>query len=374
MRIVTRVPRWASAVVAFACFYFGLDMAIWLLFRRMHVATWPAETVAALAQIHLCVLGAAMAAYGFWRPLAFHPKVRPGYRDWLRSTPWHPGMRLPIGPITLAWWDVPVLLAGAALAHWHIHSSISVPVLAFCCGYLFSSVMVLADTFPCAAYALAVGCAFVVRWIQTPAVSAVVAVGLVLLVQVALLGSLRRFPWERDPLSKAPATPGWLAMIPHDCKPLFSNRAAIAVCAALVCWAWSLLSVLEGEMSRGDAVIVVFVASAWGSVLRWAAYWGLYRPTLTLVGRLRTGRLVVRGYDQMLLAPIAAPIVGGVIALGLGRIATSGPLIVALAGAASTAVLLMGPPSMPVWQLTGNHRTTGFQRSPHSARTRSART
>ena len=364
MKTLSRVPGWTVAALLFVLAYGGIDIALWLLFRRMHVTTWPPEVRATVQSIHQLVLCSSAVLYGLWRAVAFHPAGRNGYRIWLRTTPWHPGMPLPLGPITLTWWDAPVLLTSVALAHWHMRVSISLPLLAFSCGYLLASFVALRTTLPWGAYVVALGGAFVVRWIQTIDLAATFAVGLVAFTQIALNRSLLRFPWERDPLHDPPATPGWLAMIPNDHKPIVSKVHAVAASTLVGFWLWSAISLKGGPSNARDSALLAIVAVACASVVRWVAYCATYRPPLTILGRLLTGRLIICGYDVALVPLVAGPPLAGLAALLVARLGATASAEFAFGTAVGLAYLLMSPPDLRVWQLTGNHRAMLFTRLP----------
>jgi hypothetical protein len=71
---------------------------------------------------------------------------------------------------------------------------------------------------------------------------------------------------------------------------------------------------------------------------------------------------VVSGYDYVFLAPAAAPIAGGALALALGAIGASSALVAAGGIGTSLAVLLIAPPSFRNWQLAGFNRRLPFRR------------
>ncbi len=47
----------------------------------------------------------AAAWLGLIRMAWFHPSLRSSYRNWLKTTCWHVGKPLPLGPVTLTWLD-----------------------------------------------------------------------------------------------------------------------------------------------------------------------------------------------------------------------------------------------------------------------------
>lgn len=360
MKTYVHIRRWAGPVLFFSICYLMTDAGLWMLARQMHIRSFPPEVRAMLDRIHLSILCFSSGACGILRATQFHPVSRKGYLDWLRATPWHPGMKLPLGPATLVWWDMLVLFAAAALAHWHLHQSILLPLLSFCCAYVVFSLVPLSSTFRWSAYVLGVGLAFVARWIQSPEISGSIAGGLLLLTQYALWRSLRGFPWDREPAADPLTRQGWLGMIPPDTKPLVPAHRALAGCAAFGVWLWAILCLAMVRPGPAEVSLSFCLAAVIGLVFRSLAYCGKYHPPLTLLGRLRTGHLIIPGYDYVMLASAAVLPIAAVLPLAFAAIGAPAPFSISATAAACLAVLLMAPPSLRVWQLTGTHRAVGI--------------
>lgn len=358
MRLYLSIRRWGFPALAFLLAYFAIDIALWVMAQRLPIHPFPPEVATMVAQIHMGILCVCSGFYGFYRA-ASHPINHKGYLEWLRASPWHPRMKLPLGPATLVWWDVPVLLSAAALAHWHVHRPMFEPFLIFSCAYIFFSLAPLSSTFLRGGYVAFVGLAFVARWIQDIQLAATVAAVVICFTQYALWRSLRAYPWER----KTPADPltsqGWLSMIPPNAEPRVPTHRALAGCALLGVWLWAALCLAGAQLRPIDASVLLCSAATMGVLIRWAAYCGKYKAPLTLLGRLRTGHLIIPGYDLVMLAPATVLPVAMLLPLALGGIGASPPITVATTSATSLAILLVAPPSLRVWQLTGTHRTIG---------------
>jgi hypothetical protein len=360
MKYIMSVRWWAIPALCFLALYFCMDAALWLLARHMHIKSFPPEVWAMLLRIHLTILCFSMGLYGLVRATCFHPAVQRGYRAWLRTSAWHPGMKLPLGPATLVWWDGIVLLAGAALAWWHLQQSLFLPLLTFGCAYVGCSLLPLAETFSWGAYMSAFGLAFVARCIDQPKIAVPIAAVLLLFTEYALRTSLRRFPWERerpaDPLTRR----GGLAIIPPDTKPLIPAHLAFAGSALLGAWLWAILSLNDLRARPLEVSLILCWLAMLGLLVRFGIYCGKFQPPLTLLGRLWTGRLIIAGYDYVMLAPALAVPLAILVPLALGAVGVSVALSVASTAAASLAVLLVAPPGLRHWQLTGMHRAVGF--------------
>lgn len=370
MRFALGVPRWVELAVMFAACYFCVDVLVWLLRRMVPVGTFiEADLRRTLLLAHLCVLCGAGAIRTGVKASGSHPVSNPRYSKWLRATPWHPGMPLPLGPATLVWSDGIVLLALVALAHWHTRVTIAFPILSMCCGFAIGSLPALMKTFGWGAYVIALGLAFELKTVGSAAMfdsplmlylGTVIAVGLAVWTQFSVRRSLRGFPWEKDASKQAPPNPGWLSMIPRDCAPLLTARTAIATCVLLAVWTWAPLSFYEGTFDRAQAIALSLVFAVAGALIRLLRYYSLYRAPLTPLARLVTGRLVIPGYDYAMIAPIAAIVVAFATAVGLEWLRAPASLIAASGVAVSLAVLLIAPPTVRNWELTGFHWRVPF--------------
>lgn len=360
-----RIQPWVNGALVFVTAYFFFDFMLMLLAWRMGIHSFPAAVGLMSAKVHNVILLSAAAIYGFKRPSSSHPMSRKGYRDWLRTTPWHPRMKLPLGPVMLVWQDAMVLLVLLSLAHWHAHVSVLPVVLAFCCGYAIASLPPLLGSYSWGAYGTFFGVAFVARWIQTPEIAAPLSVALLLYTQFALRKSLQRFPWERKPPEVDHSLrQGMLALIPRDTRPLVPTRRALVGSALLGVWLWCVLSIGDAQFPptiagtiQGSALMAGFAAFL--LLGRWTAYCGPYRAPLTLFGRIVTGRLIIPGYDYVMLAPAMALPVAALLPIGLTAMSVPWPVILSITAAVSLSIVLIAPPSMPVWQLTGTHRAIG---------------
>jgi hypothetical protein len=370
MRFALGVPRWVELAVMFAVCYLCADGLVWILRATVpRSAFLDAELRTILLFAHLGVLCAGAGVWTLGRASGYHPVSNAGYRKWLRTTPWHPGMPLPLGPATLVWSDAIVLAVLVALAHWHLHVPIVLPILCFCAAFAVGGLPALSKTFGWGAYVVALGLAFLVKAVGVALlfeslpmfyVGTAIAVALAAWTQFSVLRSLCGFPWEKDPSTQAPATPGWLSMIAHDCEPLVSLRTAIATCIFFVVWVWAPLSFYEGIFTRGDAMGLVAVFAGSGALIRFLRYYGAYRAPLSPLARLVTGRLVIPGYDYAMLAPIGAILAGNAMSVGLALLRAPAAVIAASGIGISLAVLLIAPPTFRNWQLTGLHRRIPF--------------
>jgi hypothetical protein len=319
--------------------------------------------------------------YAFCRAFADHPVWNKGYRDWLKLTPWAPGKRLPLGPVHLVWQDAVALAAFLGLAFVNRSFHPSVVLVAFAFPYLLLTT-----------WSLATGEAG--RWsllilAGLPAVLLRSVTGwwdvlvLALLVPFAQLGTsqlLRRFPWkaggriEESSSGESPrdarrwkASAGGMFEALGPVPPQTPTRLwAAAVGSALVGW-WAfagLQMVWPAEVPTAPiAQGIVVMGGLLLGFIRWATYASAYGAPITFRGRLATGRLVIPGYDKILLAPICLVATGAVLPglalrFGLGVPGTIGLGIAVLLFLVATL-----PPALGEWKLTGNHHLRSFNRA-----------
>lgn len=359
-----RVRRWLFPSLIFAIIYLSIDFSLWILARHLHIRSFPREVGDMVRRFHELVLCGAAVVYGLHRSTAYPPASRKGYRDWLRATPWHPGMRLPLGPALLAWQDGFVGIVLLGLAHWHAHVSVWPVLLALCVPFEIGSILALSYAHPWGAYGILFGLAFVARWFQRPDIAAGIAVAILIFTQYALHRSLLGFPWEAEPSDARKAKrEGGLEMIPPDTQPLVRTRSALAGSALFGVWLWCWICLDAGDSLspaefKAAALLLVAVVLI-GVLLRWVVYTGRYHCPVTLFGRIATGRLIIPGYDYVFLPPAVAVPVAGLLPIWLTAAGLPASFVIASTAAVCLLILLIAPPSMRIWQLTGTHRTVG---------------
>ena len=370
MNFLRRIPRWLPAVALFATVYFLFDAAV-LFFelrlggRRSH------EIEQDLRSFHLGVLKVSLLVYALFRAFIRHPIFLGGYRKWLRTTPWHAGMPLPLGDVTLNWRDGIVLFSALALAHWHAHVAITGPVLAFAIPYACAILLCLMATDQeTETYIIAMGMALVVRMLPAPIYAAALAVLLCAVTQVGLRRSLKRFPWDRS--GKAdPAVSGeghLSVVIPNDFRPMVTARGGGGFAVLAGVWVWSLCSLGGFRLPPDAGAMLLGMIAFCLAAFRVLIYCGKYHPPTNVFGRLRSGRIVLPGYDKVFVAPVLVICLAVVTPLALGRLGIPPAVWAGATAAAVFALLLCAGPNLRVWQLTGFHRVI----TAHGARKRVA--
>jgi hypothetical protein len=271
---------------------------------------------------------------------------------------------LPQGPVHLIWADLITLVPLTALAYSNFSFSAPVPVIMFLSVYL----VMICITFVAERAFFAVLCLFLVPFTIYPFANRYVAV-LVLIVLyiicwVGLRQFLRGFPWN---------TKYWKADMVKELREQ-------AISQHVIDWPFRYLNVYE---TSGISVFGAFVLSLlltwWLHVIHWVvgnpiffsslimlpicvalfragAYAAIYRPPISLLGRIFTGRLIIPGYDMILIAPIYILLAGTLLPFALGLLGVSLTLIIEISFFMIFFLALSLPPNLREWRLTGAHR------------------
>jgi hypothetical protein len=309
--------------------------------------------------------------HGLSRVVFIHPIWNSGYQTWLESTPWSRRKPLPMGPAELVWQDGlilgPLVLLSAALPEpGAVH---------LLCAFLLSHLFALTATlFLTRTWAIGYSTAFalgVAVWLWRQPLACLFASTVVYLTAYeGLWRGFDRFPWKRFdrpntdagyPSRNVPAGAcGW----PHDrmvgevvsAEPI--SRIDALLCCMLGSW-W--LFVISSFISdpRGRHAVLGFFFSVVLAVIpmgRLYFYTLGYIFPITLWGRIRAGRWIIPGYDQVFVGPICSFLVGSS-SLALLQ-AWSVPFDHSLPIATGLIVLvaLIAPPRLKRWRLTGQHR------------------
>jgi hypothetical protein len=304
--------------------------------------------------------------YGAYRVVRFHPAFQTDYRDWLRQTPWRVGKPLPLGPVHLVLQDAVILGAMVALAWPLLGDDAFLLLRYFAIGYLAPLAMALyigqAGWF---GYFIVFNGGFLALFWHHPLIfpaMSLVSYGIVL---AGLRHSLTRLPWDAAhrtrPGEETQANLGWpFAQLGPKPGPPREYAAGKAIAAGLlVGWlAYAIDQRIQEEGIGAPLRATVPMAFVWLGLTRLVRYRTGHAAPLSLMGRLRTGRLIIKGYDQIFAAPLLT-VFTPIVALMVGqRLGWPTDVLVAGALAVSVAITFGMGPGLLEWQLTGNHRLT----------------
>jgi hypothetical protein len=123
--------------------------------------------------------------------------------------------------------------------------------------------------------------------------------------------------------------------------------------STLIGW-WAYCAIVGFGIESSPAAILLFAAFA--ALARFAIYCSGLGPSFNLWGRLATGRIIVPGFDQVVVTPLvvlALAIAGGV---AIRHSGSGYPVASACVVGLIWFALLSGGPTMRKWILTGQHR------------------
>jgi hypothetical protein len=309
------------------------------------------------------------AVYGAYRVARFHPLMRKEYQVWLSTTPWLPGRPAPLGPVHLVPQDAVIVVIIALLA-WESHANgPAIVVIAFALGYLAQLGFALFHLRQLwLVYLIVFSIGLMLRVLPNYLVS--IGVGLAAY-SVVIFRRFVGYPWTdqehwsdalRNPREPYAADRAYMLGWPFGrLGPRFLSEDRIPrldalMCAALAGWILHVFVWWQLTLPGGNTLVFyLYFALVICIQSRVVAYLPGYMPPISLLGRIRTGRLIVPGYDQVFVAPLTAVIVPAL----MNAYRPAGipddifhPTAVA---AGLLAILGMGP-DLKVWRLTGNHR------------------
>ena len=291
---------------------------------------------------------------------ARHPANSAAYRNWLIASPWRAGLPLPMGSVTPRLAEYGLLAVYVAMVTLHLHTRFEVPLIGFMLGFSIPTLLTLARTGPApAAIAMVLVAALIPRFVPDLTVILIVSAALYVIACAAAERSLRKFPWGMDevkfPKHKLGAVFDRLS--PKTPERSITTRSGVITAAAIGCWLYCILAQpLDGIEAPPPVYVMPGLVASFMALMRFALYCGEYNWPISLRGRIRTGKLIIPGYDYVMIAPLCAALMGWTMpTLAIGAGATPAAAL-GLTMSLVMLVLLLGPPSLGHWQLTGNHR------------------
>jgi hypothetical protein len=284
---------------------------------------------------------------------------------WLRTTPWRPGMRLPLARRSLELSDVLLLAPIIALCAWISPAQVWMPGAALAVVFLIRLMLVniaaKQNTALVIALFVAAGCTLS---ISLPA-RVCVALAAVL---VLILGALKAKPAfnliEPEPsVDRFGGLPGWIRRqmpaVQHEPHP----RGVGLVIGLAVFWpafCFLQLDMFDAKDER-TALAVSFAISLVIAVARWADYVGRHHAPISLRGRFQMRHWLVPSHDRVLIAPLASTVVVLIILALCLNLRVPFSISIALLPAIALMICIESGPTRRNWTLTGQHhvpRTT----------------
>jgi hypothetical protein len=120
---------------------------------------------------------------------------------------------------------------------------------------------------------------------------------------------------------------------------------------------YSLLSLIrESQPRAGMGAAVLTMGFCVIPILRMVAYVSGHLSPISLLGRLRIGRLIVPGYDVCFLGPLLCYLTGGAVLWMCHAFRVPMELAQPVAMTVLILVAFFAPPGLREWKLTGKHR------------------
>jgi hypothetical protein len=347
--------------------FFGLLGGAYLV---TYARSWLDDSDAweSLDTFRILLVGFTAAIYGFFRAIYFHPAENRHYGRWLKASPWRLPDPLPLGPLNLVWQDALIVALLTALfpggSVWRLYVA-SLFLVAYSFSISFSHWRIGID-WVILINAFLAGVLMLV--ILSPIKVLVVAAFACVVSHVGTRQMLRMFPFHsriQEWLKLSPqstdreASAGWpLSTIEHG-RWSWSMSHARAACVAL-CVGWlqfclqfqfrDLPKLANVYMTLYLWVVIFFVLGR-----LWLYCMG-YAPPISFLGRLATGRLVIPGYDIVLLAPLVTAVVAYVLPEILAAVGMHPSTVFPVSSSVVAWLALALPPAREAWHLTGHHR------------------
>lgn len=357
-RALPRTWIWTGAALLY------LVIAIW--FRSFVALGWADETPFQPQHLLLILFTIYYAVY---RAVLRHPIHMAGYRDWLRSVPWTPARPLPLWQdrlggqdavvvgvlMALTLWDWPVL------ALWMLNTFL----LVYSFGMLWTLVCLNAWR---TVYGLLWGAGLLLLLVFHPVA---LAAGLAVLtgaVVIAERRARRRHPWrEPEPIERRGLDGARMALgIAEEFDKTLAGligrwRFGLAIGLLGGWWVWlgtRTALQIDSQVWVG-ALIFCLLLCIIVFFFRIVIYLSFAAPPLGILGRLATGRLIIPGFDRVLLAPLMAGAIGAWTMYRAEWLVDhhASPALLFGAGMAVMLACALGiGPTLRNWALTGHYR------------------
>ena len=356
-RILNWMPRsWPflslKSILVYLVIYFTPDLVVHSFLRIFHLPMG-GEVQRLLVHIHAGALGFFLVIMGFGRVSVPHPVANRSYRKWLKTTPWHPRTPLPLGPITLNFYDLTMLVV-TGLLFMGSGMSPELAVLLFGIPYTLSIMRSLLVTGPARIdYLLLLGLLALAWALPDVRLAAVILIAVYPVEHLAIRHSLKSFPWEPQ-VPKHAVPLGWtfqrLGPEPTTIRVPFFDALIVSLLMGAAVFVVLSKSVAETRSTLEGGFALAGIIAA---LIRFGIYSG-GTSTLGIFTRLVTGRLVIPGYDQILVAPFLITTLL-VAASVLATQRSIQPVEAGALGAVVIFVLLGVGPSLRSFRLVGTY-------------------
>jgi hypothetical protein len=329
-------------------------------------------------------LALGLAGMAAWRAYSANPIMRRRYGEWLKTTLWTAAASLPLGPVSLIWQDLAIIGLCATLWNPPRPATPWVLVFAFALPYsaLIGSANAQVQQLGAVYGAVAIALGMLLTDLERPWQAGLVACALAVWSDRTFRRALRQLPWTHAPQPNGEtfdaSNLGWLQVGARrfDNTALLTGLHVLMIgllagwVAGVIARLFSLAPPLSdpAELARRAAYLVA-LASCFAAMVRVGLYCMEKRAPLTFWARLRLGRWIIPEFDRVLVAPLAAAIVGGAGIHALRLLKAPTPLAIGVTVASVAWILCGARPTLAEWSLTGGYRISPERRRPKWIRT-----
>lgn len=367
---------------------------IWFLVERVQ---GPGQASERLIYIRDHVILCLVAGFAIFRVAAYHPLLRPEYREWLKITPWRRGMPLPLGPVHPTLADALIVGALAMLladprpligGPFVRPGPVAAVVVYFMVHAMAVSTVVWLTSprsFAYASWFLLAGALQIKFWSPAAAVAGLAGGWLAAL--AGLHQSWSAFPWDETVDWGTRLKNRWLAMQNQKSGMIDDQSAPDRVAPSELGWPFSamspwvpprrmgkpeklLLAALFGwwmravmvqfpseDLAIGAGMMVVGYGTVILAMVRLGLNGGNHASPIGFWGRVLTFRWIIPKYDQVFVAPILILATAAAVGLSCKYLLNLVPATIfpITAVAALWCFLLIGPDPVR-WKLTAPAR------------------
>jgi hypothetical protein len=241
-------------------------------------------------------------------------------------------------------------------------ASPELPVLAFGIGYLLAACLAMTSAGQALAVSVPFGFGAIIRFWDNPALALIIMAATYGIFFLNLRRALSRRSFEALP-SELKFPTGVLGFPFEPMRPapagVKTTWAGIIVGATLVGWlAYAIDFRFRASLPENQPLInvMIFYITVVLALARLAIYASGFRSPRPLLARILTGKLIVPGYDYVLLTPIATIAAGALFGLSAPSSSSdSEPVFLGICLAVLVLIAFGGGPSLECWRLTGRH-------------------
>lgn len=317
------------------------------------------------------VSGMTAGMYGVFRTWYFHPIENLAYGEWLQKTPWSLIDPLPLGPLNFVWQDAVILFAMGLLSPTPI-VTLGVVLTFFVGGYCVSQAIFASfRREPVGAYGFFILLGVGIIGMMRLEVIVPIAIAMCIVAHISNRLLLHRFH-EIDLAEStvtqamssllfvlAPPDEGWPAgFLCRDGKKKIVTQIhaiGIALIASWLTYAMMWHFPIDPDNAWERTVSCAVGLSIYVILPRLYLYCWNYRPPMSILGRIATGKWFILGYDKVFVFAIVI-LAGWFAGYQLAQMGYDVRFSLALAtGLVVWGTLGVGP-ALREWSMTGDHR------------------